>query len=176
MIVRPVLLGALLLTAPSLHAQGNDKPASILPSTEAVQLTLILKITDGGKLTTDQTYTLTASFPNFLTPSVRDGDRVPVATEIAGDKTAIQYIDTGTNIDVKELKSSGSTISMNIFLENSVAIADPTGKSDPIIRQARYSISPSVPLGKLVTIYSSSDEGKGHKVDIQLRVESVIPK
>jgi hypothetical protein len=174
-------LAALLLAAPLLHAQGADKPpAGQDEPRESFQFILTLKITDQGKVTTDQTYTLTAinSTPgsfNFQSPSVRDGDRIPIAVNTDGDKTQIQYIDVGTNIDLRDLRKVGSLLAMHIEIENSAAIPNPEVKSDPIIRNTRYSISPAVPIGKQTSIYSSGDALNGHKVEIQLLAKPLQP-
>jgi len=166
---KTLVLAALLLFAPMLQAQGAEKPQTgDGPKPElSFLLTLTLKVSDHGKKLTDQTYTLTA-LTHGPGPSVRDGDRVPITVSTKGNDTEFQYVDTGTNIDITEVKDFGSFISMNIKVEKSAAVPNPANKDEPIVRDTRYSISPAVPLGKTITVYSCTDVLSGHTVEIQL--------
>ena len=113
-----VVLAALLTATPLVRAQDADKPqpvyaqeisktpdATSQTQPEPYQITVTLKITDHGKLTTDQTFTLAAATQGpgieFASPSVRDGDRIPVRT--GSNSSQFQYVDTGTDIDVEHL-------------------------------------------------------------------------
>jgi hypothetical protein len=180
-----LILALLLLSAPLIRAQDSDKPGASQTAQpeQSFLLTLTLKVTDHGKLITDQTYSLAASdvkakgvFTGSVlneqhAPSIRDGNRYPITTETGGGKTEFQYVDVGTNIDFKDLRSLGSSVAMTINVENSSAIPDATLKGTPIIRNTRYSVSPVAPIGKQITIYSSNDPANGHKVEIQLLVQ-----
>ena len=184
------LLLLILLASPLLQAQTEEakRPAD---TQESYVLTLTLKITDQAKVTTNQVYTLTAvnalhlgnglpSFSDggkeFSSPSVRDGDKVPIVASTDGDKTQIQYIDTGTNIDIENLIKIGPLLAMHIKIENSTALPNPASKDEPIIRQTRYSIGPAVTIGKLSTIYSSTDAVDGHRVEILLLAKPLETK
>ena len=179
--LRLASLSLLLLAGTLLYGQSPDATKSV-DIREPYVLTLTLKITDQGKVTTNQTYTLTALTANsnatreFSNGNVRDGDKVPVVSGGEGDKTQIQYVDTGTNIDVDSLQKNGSMLVMHITIENSAAIANPNSKEEPIIRQTRYKISPVVVSGTTSTIYSSSDAANGHKVEISLLAKPLETK
>ncbi len=175
---RLALLAALLLCAPLLHAQNADSSETLKPAQpeQSYLLTLTLTVTDHGKKSIDQTYTLAASQRSNPSPSVRDGDRIPISTGTEGGKSQIQYLDIGTNIDFRDLHLIGSSLAMIISVENSSVAPDPSDKSDPIIRNTHYSMSPVAPIGKQITVYSSSDGATGHKVEIQLLVQQLPSK
>lgn len=163
-----LLLAAPLSLAPLAHAQTTEKAES----SESYLITLALKISDKGKVISDQTYTLAATTNSHMTPpAVRDGDRVPITVDSEGGKTNIQYIDTGTNIDLREIKQMGELVVLNINMESSLAVPNSALQGDPTIRQTRYTLTPSVRPGKAVTIYSSNDTTTGHKVEIQLTLQ-----
>jgi len=173
---KKLILALLLLSTPLLRAQDADKlgASQTAQPEQAFLLTLTLKVTDHDKLITDQTYSLAANERHA--PSVRDGDRYPITTETDGGKTQFQYVDVGTNIDIRDLRFLGSSLAMTINVENSSAIPDPVLKGTPIIRNTRYAVSPVVPLGKQITIYSSNDPASGHKVEIQILVQPLPTK
>ena len=167
-----LLLCAPLLYPSFLHAQTatSPEPQNAAQPEQSFQLTLTLKVTDHGKATIDQTYTLAAT-PKSA-PFVRDGDKIPITTGTEGGNTQFQYIDLGTNIDFTDVHLVGSSLAMTIKVEISSVAPDATNKKDdPIIRNTRYSISPAAPIGKQIVIYSSSDAATGHKVEIQLLVQ-----
>ena len=173
LILAALLCAAPLLAAPRLHAQDAEKPQhqAIEPSSqESYLLTLTIKISDHGKVTTEQTSTFTAN-SRSTSPSSRDGDRIPVVTGSEGGKTQIQYIDMGTLIDILDVKKLGSALACNVRIEISAPIPSPTLKDDPIIRGNKFSVSPAIPLNKQVTIYSSSDAVTGRKIEIQLEAQ-----
>jgi len=170
------ILALLLLSTPFIRAQDTDKPGASQTAQpeQSFLLTLTLKVTDHGKLITDQTYSLAANERHA--PSIRDGDKYPITTETDGGKTQFQYIDVGTNIDFRDLHFLGSSLAMTINVENSSAVPDVILKGTPVIRNTRYSVSPVAPIGKQITIYSSNDPANGHKVEIQLLVQPLSAK
>jgi hypothetical protein len=174
--IKRLILALLLSTAPLLHAQDADKPSSSQAAQpeQSFQLTLTLKVTDHGKVITDQTYLLAATERHA--PSIRDGDKYPISTESDGGKVQYQYIDVGTNIDFRDLHLLGSSLAMTINIENSSAVPDAVLKGTPVIRNTRYAVSPVAPIGKQITIYSSNDPANGHKVEIQLLVQPLSTK
>ncbi len=181
---RFLALTALFLAVPLVRAQDTAKASDAnTQSPEPYQITLTLKITDHGKLTTDQTFTLAAANQvrgsNFANPSVRDGDRIPVATD--GSNLHFDRLDVGTNIDVQNLVKIGSLVGMMLRIESNTVIppaeaphTDVPGQ--PITRTLRYALVPIVPLGKLTTIYSSGDGVSSQKVEIQLLAQPLGAK
>jgi len=181
MIIRPKFVLAVLLAAPLLlHAQAADTPknpsseASHPPSEESFLATLTLKILDHAKKTTDQSYSL-AIRTTPKSSSVREGNRIPIVSGTEGhtDQVQYQYIDLGTNIDMVNVKRVGSLIAIDIKVEISATAAEIEGKLGPTIRDAKYSVNPAVPVGKQVTVYSSTDGVTGRKVEIQILVEPI---
>jgi len=188
-ILRIALIPLVFASASVGQAQSTETPKPA-ETQESYVLTLTLKITDQAKVTTNQVYTLTAlnavrdgslsSLDNrareFSNPSVRDGNRVPILTSKDGDKSEVQYIDIGTNIDIQSVQKVGSLLAMQIKIENSAALPNPEWKEEPLIRQTRYSIAPAVTIGKLSTVYSSTDAVDGHKVEILLLAKPLDAK
>lgn len=172
-------LTTLFFAATLVHAQDAKAPdTGPQAQPEPYQITVTLKITDHGKLTTDQTFTLAAATQvhssEFTPPSVRDGDRIPVPTDKNGSQ--YQYVDTGTDIDVEHLRQIGPLLGMQLKIVNSGALPSPASQTAPIFRTLRYSLVPVVPLGKLATIYSSGDGINSQKVEIQLLANPLSAK
>jgi len=188
--MKRLILAVLLLSAPIIHAQDANKPETPQSAEfeKSFLLTLTLKVTDHGKLITDQTYSLAAAdvkakgglsgsaFNEQHAPSIRDGNKYPITTETGAGKTEFQYVDVGTNIDFRDLHFLGSSVAMTINIENSSAVPDAVLKGTPVIRNTRYSVSPIAPIGKQITVYSSNDPTNGHKVEIQLLVQPLSSK
>jgi hypothetical protein len=175
-----ILVVAAFLFASQL-VRAQDQPATsegTFPAlSEPYQITITLKITDHSKLTIDQTFTLAAASEartGFNAPSVRDGDRIPIST--GGSPLQYQYVDTGTNIDVEHLRKIGPLLGLQLKIENSGALSSPGAQTAPIIRTLRYALTPVVPLGKSILIYSSGDGINSQKVDIQLLVQPLSAK
>jgi len=167
------IFAAMLLATPLLQAQQSPPPSANEPAAqEAFLVTLTLKNTDHEKKTTDQSYNL-AVMTHADPSNVRTGDRIPLVVGMDGTKNNVQYIDVGTNIDLLNAKRLGALFAVDIRVEVSSAVPETLSKLDPIIRQARYSINPIIPIGKQVTVYSSTDAVTGRKVEIQILVEPI---
>jgi len=174
MIIQPrFILAAMLLVSPLLRAQQSPLPPANEASTqESFLVTLTLKTTDHEKKTIDQSYTM-AVMTHAGPSNVRAGDRIPLVVGMDGTKNSMQYIDVGTNIDLVNAKTIGSLFAVDIKVEISAAVPETLSKLDPTIRQAAYSVYPVVPIGKAVTVYSSTDSVTWHKVEIQIQVEPI---
>ncbi|MFC5862745.1 hypothetical protein ACFPT7_10625 [Acidicapsa dinghuensis] len=173
-----LLLLCLLFVLPMACAQEPQSATAEAPGTTApYQLTLTLVVTDHGKKTIDQSYTLAAASRGkgspFGNPSVRDTDHVPVPT--APGSSTYQYVDVGTNIDVDSLRQIDSMLGMQLRIENDAAIAS-DAQGQPVRRRLAYSLVPIVPLGKLTTIFSSGDGINAQKVEIQLLAQPLGAK
>jgi len=189
MIIRSrYLLAALLLVTPLCDAQSSDKSSTSQVSQaqptaeEPFLITLTLKTSDHGKLTTDQSYTLSVTTDHGagLSPltragsgNVREGNRIPIVTGSEGGKSQVQYVDAGTNIDLSNVKRMNSLVALNVKVEVSGVVPETAGKDDPILRQRVYSINPVLPVGKQVIVYSSTDATTGQKVEIQVLVQPI---
>ncbi|WP_263356277.1 hypothetical protein [Acidicapsa ligni] len=176
---RPVarlVVATLLLAAPFLHAQSNEslqpaeKTAQERPKQEPFLLTISLEASDHGKTTLKQSYTIATSANRSSggDPSVRDSSRVQVPFGVGTD---VESIETGTNIDLNDIKSIGSQLAVSLRIEINDFVIDPGGKLRPVRRTGRYSVNPVLPLGKLINVYSSTDPVSGHKIDIQIEAQ-----
>ncbi len=184
MIIRSrYLLVPLLLASSLVHAQATS-PLSPLTSPnpseqESFLVTLTLKTSDHDKPISDQKFTV-AVLTKAGNSNVREGDRIPIVTgtyggdpKTASQSSQVQYIDLGTHIDVNNAKRINGLVAVDIKVEMSGVAPESSGKDDPIIRQHAYSISPAVPLGKQITVYSSTDSVTGHKAEIQILVQPI---
>jgi hypothetical protein len=179
MIIHPrFLFAVVLLASPLVHAQAGDPAQSPVPQAnqpaapESFLVTLTLKTTDHAKKSTDQSYTM-AVMTHAGSSNVREGDRIPIVTGMDGGKSQVQYVDAGTNIDLVNVKRVGTLVAIDVKVEISGVVPETAGKADPTLRQTTYSVNPVVPVGKQITVYSSTDAVSGRKVDIQILVEPI---
>jgi len=192
-----LILAALLLTAPLLQAQDDDKkieaqkveitltpikevaPAKKEPELpkEPLRITINLKTTDGNKITTQKSYTLAATtnvtrgFDN--SPSIRDDNRVPVKMTV----TDTREMRSDTDIDLVEISKTADAVYLNLKISTrgyaeGVSTGEPGHeRANPISIEHQYTIKPTLTIGKLTTIYSSADATNGAKVEIQVLVQ-----
>ena len=192
-----LILAALLLTAPLLQAQDDDKkieaqkveitltpakevaPAKKEPELpkEPYRITINLKTTDGNKITTQKTYMLVATTnaksDAFNNPSIRDDSRVPVKTSV----TDTREMQSNTDIDLVEFNRNANAVYLKLKISTrgyaeGVSTGEPGHeRANPISIEHQYTIKPTLTIGKLTTIYSSADATNGAKVEIQVLVQ-----
>jgi hypothetical protein len=198
-----LILAALLLTAPLLQAQDDDKkieaqkveitlaPAKEVappqkmppPPQEPYRITINLKTTDGDRITTQKSYTLVAttnvnSQPFSNNPSIRDDSHVPVKRNV----TDAQDMQSNTDIDLNELGKAGDAVYLKLRIETRGYAEGPsTGepgheRANLISLDHQYTVNPTLPIGKLTTVYSSVDAANNTKVEIQVLVQPLSDK
>ena len=193
-----LILAALLLATPLIYAQDSAQDEQkaqkieikLVPTKEAAEpkkeptpphepyrITITFKNTDGSKTTMQKTYTLVAT-TDADNPSIRDDSRVPVKTS-ANDAQNIQL-----NTDVDFIKFSKAADSVYLGLRISTqtyAGGVTTGEGyrvnmHPIINNHQYTVTPTLPIGKLTTVYSSADAANDTKEEIQVLIQPLSAK
>lgn len=182
------ILAAILIATPFLHAQGSEnkaeptseettaaKPSPALKSNEPYKITITFKAMDGGKVTTQRSYVLVAT-TNENYPSIRDSSQVPVKAFGGNQYT---YEEISTDVDFTGLKKSGDSVYLGLRIStsdfaglNSVAGADVL----PIKHRHSYQVSPTLTLGKVATVYSSTDAVNSTSVDVEVLIQPVSIK
>lgn len=180
-----LMLAALLLATPMLLAQetGSQKAeekaaadqgaaqsqqAPNLPD-EAFRITITFKTAEGGKTTTQRSYMMVAT-PGQATPGIRDNSQVPV-------RNVNMHVDT--DVDVAQLKKAGNSVYLSLRISTENYVDNQSGQdpnTQPIIRSRHYSVSPTLPVGKLVTVYSAVDALNDAKVEIQVLIQPLDAK
>lgn len=180
-----LILATLLLATPLLYSQGTvnhvsegqpapeqgaaqSQPAPNLPD-EAFRITITFKTAEGGKTTTQRSYMMVAT-PGQATPGIRDNSQVPV-------RNVNMHVDT--DVDVAQLKKAGNSVYLSLRISTENYVDNQSGQdpnTQPIIRSRHYSVSPTLPVGKLVTVYSAVDAINDAKVEIQVLIQPLDAK
>jgi hypothetical protein len=179
------ILAALLLAAPLLCAQtaparqgetakaesktapARSGDAVRQPAHEPFQITITFKRFHDGKVTTDRTYTLLATTGERL-PAIRDDSRYRVS---ASD--AKEHMDNDTDIDILDFKKSAEFIylALRISTQTFTMPSPEEQQKWPVAHTHQYLVSPTVPVGKTVTVYSATDSIHDIQVEVQLLVQ-----
>jgi hypothetical protein len=188
-----LILAVFLLATPLLSAQDEQKieaqkveitlaptkEAAVQPKKEAppahesYRVSINFKTTDGSKTTTQKSYTLVATTSRLL-PSIRDDSDVPV-------KFREQYQNhrLRTDVDMREFSKEENSVYLSLTIRTS-SIAEGATAQDPnvpvITRDHDYTASPTLPIGKLTTIYSAVDSVNNTKVEVQVLVQPLDAK
>jgi hypothetical protein len=190
-----LILAALLLTTPLLYAQDDAQEAQkieikLVPTKEAAQpqkepapphepfqITITFKNTNGSKTTTQRTYTLVAT-TDANNPEIRDDSRVPIKTSNAETQN------TMINTDVDFIKFSkaadsvylGLRISTETYAEGVSTLQADKEIMHLITHNHRCTVTPTLPIGKLTTVYSSVDGANDTKEEIQVLIQPLSAK
>jgi hypothetical protein len=179
------ILAVLLLAAPLLCAQtaqthqaaaakaenkaapAQSGDAARQPAHEPFQITITFKRFHDGKVTTDRTYTMLATTGERL-PAVRDDSRYRVS---ASDEK--EHLDSDTDIDILDFKKSAESIylSLRISTQTFTMPSPDEQQKWPVAHTHQYLVSPTVPVGKTVTVYSATDSIHDIQVEVQLLVQ-----
>jgi hypothetical protein len=185
-----LILAALLLATPMLLAQetGSQKaeakaaadqgaaqpqPAPNLPD-EAFRITITFKTTEAGKTTTQKSYMLVAT-PGQNFTGIRDNRRFTLTT----DSNQSSLFNVNSDVDVGSFKKSGNSVYLSLKISTEDLADNPAAQAPnthPIIRSRAYNVAPTLPIGKLVTVYSAVDAVNDAKVEIQVLVQPLDAK
>jgi hypothetical protein len=185
-----LILALLLLATPLLNAQGTvnhvteGQPAAAqdaaqsqkeqTPPDEAFRITITFKTAEGGKTTTQRTYAMVATSRSGS--GIRDDSRVSVKT----NPNTWQTMDIKTDVDIGQFhrtKTGDLYLDLRIFTENFVENPNAQEQNTmPIVRSHQYNVTPTLPIGKLVTVCSVVDAANDSKVDVQVLVQPLDAK
>ena len=167
---------ALLVCAIPAVAQQQVPPK---PLAHTYRLAYTLTISDAGKRTGVQHFTMTVSAPTNR-GSVKMGEKVPVATgsysgENAKVQTQFTYLDVGINISaIVAEDTNGISLSSKVE-QSSVAPVRVTisGVSEPIIRQMVLENTSLITPGKSVALGTLDIPDSTSHVEIEVAVEQL---
>jgi hypothetical protein len=187
-----LIVAALLLTAPlvaaqqaqpqnaaaktaAAHSVANARRLS-QPEFEPLQITIIFKRIRGDKTTTQKTYTVTASSQQ-ADPQLRDDSRIPMKKESAAPVFPIEYVNGSTDVDVQNIRKVKNFVSLTLRIATEgYSEFSERPSVNASLSSHRYTISPTVPMGKCITVYSMADGVNNYKVEVQLLVEPLKEK
>jgi hypothetical protein len=186
-----LILAALLLAAPPLiarQAQGQPADAKAAagqaaqpqqapkPPDEAFRITITFKTTEKGKTTTQRSYALAATAGDRNSRlGVRDDSHISGMGEPSG--LTPPYVNT--DVDMGEFKFAGNSVYLALRISTDDFVDNPAAQppnTHPIIRSRQYSVTPTLPIGKLITVYSAVDAVNDAKVEIQVLVQPLDAK
>jgi hypothetical protein len=166
-----LILAALLLATPLLYAQETPAKTETKPTPEPFRVTINLKTTEKGKVTGQKSYMLTATTDkSVLNSQLRDTNRDPYTTSDTGGQ--FTYSDTGTNVDISNFKTVTNLVCLNLRISTTGAVD--SGLMAKRTRQ--FTIAPTLPIGKLVTVYSAVDAVNDIKMEVQVMVQPLDAK
>jgi len=164
-------------TAKAAPAQGTTRAEKARPQNhESMQITINFTVYQGERRVTDRSYTLAVTTGEMM-PAIRDDLRVH-ASYADGLRSAgppsDQYLDHDIDVDILDIRRSGSSIFVALRISTKYYSLDgPKGPpSYPIVTDThQYLITPTIPLGKLVTVYAATQVNNREKEEVQLQVK-----
>jgi hypothetical protein len=155
-----------LALAPCLAmAQGENSTQAPKPPSQAYELTVTVKESEGGKALVDKTYTITilANDSTYNYEHLRDGDHV----SWKNDKGEMLGDNIGTNVDVNHPTQQGDKLILELKVSNTLLLGKGESESRPQEHDWIVSIMAVLVPGKPAVVYSTTDTVAAHKVEIQ---------
>jgi hypothetical protein len=184
-----LILAVLLMTAPMFGAQQAETREGGIAKTaaktapaqssghakkarqtehESFQITILFKRYRDEKRVTDRSYTLLATTGEVM-PAMRDDERYRAS--LSDDK---EFLDHNIDVDILGLRRSGSLVfvalrisTQNFALDNPIL----SGKLPVVADTNQYLVTPTIPIGKLITVYAASQSLDKHREEVQLLVQ-----
>jgi hypothetical protein len=171
------------IKAQPAHAQDDARTKKGLEAdADPLQITISFVKQRHGKVTIERSYTVTAT-TNLADPQIRDDSRIPyqsIGRKTAGAATPAEKVDSGaraetqyfnsnTDVDIQNVRKWKGLVQLTLRVSIE-GIADDESVP-PILRSHRYVISPTLPIGKLATVYSEDDVLHETKVEIQVLIQ-----
>lgn len=177
-----VVLGWMLLAAPLVNAQqpaqrtagaagtrqGTASRQARAPETDrqSYEINILFRRYQGEKRVTDRSYTLLAT-PGELLPAMRDDDRFKT-----GLTDNANYVDHNIDVDILGLRRMGQSmyVALKISTQN-FELDDPQGPAKlPVATTThQYLVTPTIPIGKLVTVYAATQPGRSQEVQLEVK-------
>jgi hypothetical protein len=163
-------------TAPAHSAAHSSRPSQ--SAFEPLRLTIIFRKIRRGEPSTQKTYTIAASSQQ-ADPQIRDDNRVPFRKESTEVASPTEYLDENTDVDVQNIRKVKNLVSLTLRV-SSDGHTVPSGatrtRANSTLNKHRYTVSPTVPIGKLTTVYSLEDGITNVRVEVLLLVELLNEK
>jgi len=164
--------------APAPIAAHSSKPAH--PAFEPLQLTITFRKTRNGKTITQRTYTIAASSQQ-ADPQIRDDARYPVKKESTDTASPTEYFNFNNDVDIHNIREARDTVSLTLCISTDnygVGVEESSKRTlaNTELSSHRYTVSPTVHMGKLTTVYSLEDGVTNVRVEVLLLVEPLNEK
>ncbi|MGA9672970.1 MAG: hypothetical protein WBQ94_27380 [Terracidiphilus sp.] len=152
--------------------QGTAHKAQ-LAVPESFQISIAFKRTHHGKPVTDRTYLLLATFGEVL-PAIRDDEYYRTDAACTAESSTLEH---ATDVDILTFKPRGKFITIALKISTRYFGLDPPSYLPklPSTSTHQYLITPTVPIGKRVTVYSNSNVFNDTTVEVKLLIQPFDP-
>jgi hypothetical protein len=160
-------------TATAQEMPKDQHPADVTKSAEkgasVYRLEFTVRELEDGKKINSRMYTM--SVRDDDSGRIRVGNRIPYNT----GKDQFQYFDVGINIDCR-MHDHGTYVLLDTSVEISSIVKDDSsagGTSNPIVRQARSSMSAAITPGKPTVITSLDDVSSNRRNEVEVTATKI---
>jgi hypothetical protein len=143
---------------------------------ESMQITINFRVYQDDRPVTDRSYTLAVTTGEMM-PVIRDDLRIHAspndAARLAGAPSD-QYLDHDIDVDILDIQRWGNSIFLGLRISTKYYSLDgPKGPpSYPIVTDThQYLITPTIPMGKLVSVYAATQVNNRRREEVQLLVQ-----
>lgn len=174
-VLLPAALGGAQAARTTGSAPGAAKPTppaaekSRPVAHEAFEITIIFRRYQRDKLVTDRSYTLLATTGEVM-PAMRDDEHY--RQSLAGNDGANGAVDHNIDVDILSLRREGGSVfvALRISTEN-FDIGDPLGTAKLPVETTthQYLVTPTIPIGKLVTVYAAKQPMRNQEVQLEVK-------
>jgi hypothetical protein len=139
------------------------------------EITIAFKRIFQDKTRTDKTYTLLATAGESL-PAIRDDFRYRTDASCTAPAPACS-IEVGTDVDILSFQPRGDSIyvALKISMQTISKDAPDYLPKLPVTGTHQYLVTPTVPIGRRVTVYSAVDACCDRSVEVQLLIKPYDP-
>jgi len=140
---------------------------------QSYQISIAFKRIYHGKLRTDKTYTLLATVGEML-PAIRDDAHYRTDAACTASSSTIEG---ATDVDILTLKPQGKLITVALKISTQTMGVDTPDYLPklPVAGTHQYLVTPTVPIGRRITVYSSTDTLNNTKVEVELLIQPFDP-
>ncbi len=157
-------------TAATPQAAAHKTRASV---PQSYQISIAFKRSFHGKPRTDKTYILLATVGEIL-PAIRDDAHFRTDTACTATSSTIEG---ATDVDILTLKPQGKLITVALKISTQTIGLDPPDflPKLPVAGTHQYLVTPTVLIGKRVTVYTNMDALNQTSVEVELLIQPFDP-
>ncbi len=158
-----------------MMAAGLSASGAMQDSPKFFKLDFVVKDSDAGKTVSSHAYSVRAAVEARDGASIRTGSKLPLATGTAsGGALQFTYFDVGINFDVRHLRESDGEVSLELVVDVSSVVEEPTEKTrQPVIRQNKWNSLVTVKIGKPTIVFSSDDVSSKRQMSVELTASPI---
>ena len=148
--------------------KNTDQEKAQFAEHETFEITIIFRRYLNDRRVTDRSYMLLATTGEAL-PAMRDDDRFRPSLTDTGS-----HVDHNIDVDILGLRRVGQSVyvALRISTQN-FELDDPQAPAKlPVVTAThQYMVTPTIPMGKLVTVYMAEQPLHSHKDEVQLEIK-----